>query len=664
MSLITWIHISDLHLEPAGHYNANVVLTPLLRDIADRRAEDGLSPDFIVATGDITYSGQPEEYAVAEQFFDELLEVTRVPKERFFVVPGNHDVDRRAISMLAERATSVIRDREDSHRVLSDKDDRALVLKRLHNYAAFVNRYFEGRLEFSDEQYFYAKCFEVGGRSVAVLGLNSAWLSSAKDDRNNLRITEKQVREALNKAKAADLRIALMHHPFDWLHDDDRGDVQTLLCAECHFVLHGHLHDVGLLSAATPDSETMVFAGGACYAGRKYPNAYNFVRLDLNSLRGKVYLRMYSDRQGGFWTKDVINYQNARDGEYQFKLPKVSMAVAKLVSRLKDQDVEQAVLDELVRFGPEAVAGLTGLIEADFASNKLEPTALNLQTVRQQRAFAVLSRMTDKQAVGYLSSLTPPKMVFIPAGAFLMGSDRFDNERPAGEVWVNSFYMARLLVTNDDYRKFIEAGGYNQRLHWTAAGWAWLQKSGRQAPWRWTDSSWRDQPNHPVQWLTWWEATAYAKWIAGAAHAPIRLPTEAEWEKAAAWDGKSKSKLEYPWGNQFDPGLSNLGGVWTTPVGRFSPAGDSPYGLADMVGQVWQWVSSIRKPYPYIVDDGREDPEADGQRVIRGGCWANHDSGMARCASRYASTEQVWPDMNRDANYEGPCGLRLALGKL
>jgi formylglycine-generating enzyme required for sulfatase activity len=136
--------------------------------------------------------------------------------------------------------------------------------------------------------------------------------------------------------------------------------------------------------------------------------------------------------------------------------------------------------------------------------------------------------------------------------------------------------------------------------------------------------------------VSWYEAAAYCRWLADATAQPYRLPDEAEWEKAArGTDGRI-----YPWGNEWRAGVCNTLEFWgydsakmrTTPVGQFSPAGDSPYGAADMSGNVWEWCFTVwRDQY----DPGaRDDAEGDALRVLRGGAF-HYQPGVARCVNRH-----------------------------
>jgi formylglycine-generating enzyme required for sulfatase activity len=138
--------------------------------------------------------------------------------------------------------------------------------------------------------------------------------------------------------------------------------------------------------------------------------------------------------------------------------------------------------------------------------------------------------------------------------------------------------------------------------------------------------------NHPVMGIPWPEAGAYADWLRARTGRPYRLPTEAEWEKAArGGDGRL-----WPWGNGWDSSRANgreAGSGRTTPVGHYSPRGDSPYGCADMAGNVWEWCESLYAPYPYSCDGSREAQNDRAIRVARGGSFRDGPWAL-RCAGR------------------------------
>jgi len=236
---ITWLHLSDLHFRRENAYDERIVLRALLQDIQDRGQEDGLHPDFVVVSGDIAFAGKPEEYDLARQFFDDLLAATGLGKDRLFPVPGNHDVDRRRISRGAQGIAASLTDRKSVNEVLANADDRRLMLARFQGYQTFVNDYLGDYLSFTDDApddvtsgggYFYTKHLEVAGQTITILGLNSAWLAQGGDeDRGRLVIGERQTRAALACAGDAGLKIALFHHPFDWLSSFDREDSGALL---------------------------------------------------------------------------------------------------------------------------------------------------------------------------------------------------------------------------------------------------------------------------------------------------------------------------------------------------------------------------------------------------------------------------------------------------
>ncbi|MDL1896262.1 TIR domain-containing protein [Anaerolineae bacterium CFX7] len=217
-------------------------------------------------------------------------------------------------------------------------------------------------------------------------------------------------------------------------------------------------------------------------------------------------------------------------------------------------------------------------------------------------------------------------MVLVPAGEFLMGSTDKDkdaqaNEKPQHTVYLDEFYISRYPVTNAEYKKF--------KTDWTIP-------NGKE--------------NHPVVNVNWNDAAAYCEWAGG------RLPTEVEWEKAASWDDAKKIKRVYPWGDTFDKNKCNSSesGIGdTTPVGKYSPHGDSSCGAGDMAGNVWEWCADWFDEN-YYKGSPRENPRGPASgtyRVLRGGAWFDVQD-LARCAFR----------VRNDPGYRGgSVGFRVAV---
>ena len=224
--------------------------------------------------------------------------------------------------------------------------------------------------------------------------------------------------------------------------------------------------------------------------------------------------------------------------------------------------------------------------------------------------------------------------VHVEAGPFVLGRDArdfaYDNERPAHEVAVGAFEIGRLPVTNGAYLEFVESGGYSRREWWSEAGWEWRTREAIERPLYWTaDASVRRfdrtealKPDLPVMHVSWYEADAYAR-AQGK-----RLPTETEWEKAAAPRGATAGARGYPWGGEPpDARRANLGqtGFGPAAAGAY-PAGASARGVLGLIGDAWEWTATEFTAYagfeafPYA--EYSEVFFDAGYRVLRGGSWA------------------------------------------
>jgi iron(II)-dependent oxidoreductase len=255
-----------------------------------------------------------------------------------------------------------------------------------------------------------------------------------------------------------------------------------------------------------------------------------------------------------------------------------------------------------------------------------------------------------------------PDMVRVEGGPCLLGAAAggfaYDNERPRHELDVRRFEIDRLPVTNGDYMEFVERGGYRRRDWWSDEGWAWREAGAVERPMYWTadgesrafDRTVPLDPERPVMHVSWYEADAFAR------SRGLRLPTEAEWEKAASWDEAAGVQRRHPWGDDPPAGrLANLDqtGFGPTRAGAY-PAGASPYGALGMIGDAWEWTASEFIPYPgFTAFPYREYSEiffGSRYRVLRGGSWASRPS-VARASFRnwdYPDRRQIF------------CGFRCA----
>jgi formylglycine-generating enzyme required for sulfatase activity/flagellar basal body-associated protein FliL len=312
--------------------------------------------------------------------------------------------------------------------------------------------------------------------------------------------------------------------------------------------------------------------------------------------------------------------QSARDKQYEAALaqydelikgsddnPALFYERAGVLAALNEPQAALADLEQVLSLAHSPAYAATGTLPLgpEFANRDQMIKAV-------QRLMMVHPKLIDefKNVTAKYASLTKAKLVFptvitdtrgiplvrVPAGPFKMGSNVYSNEQPVHQVDLDEFYIDQYEVTNAQYRRCEEAGDCKVPDC----------PSSYEAP---------DKADHPVVCVTWFQAKVYCEWR------EARLPSEAEWEKAA----RGTDQRTYPWGEEIDCNLANYGACGTndtTLVGSY-PAGVSPYGAYDMAGNVWEWVQSEYKDYPYHADDGREEnlDSTDVLRVLRGGSW-------------------------------------------
>jgi formylglycine-generating enzyme required for sulfatase activity len=237
-----------------------------------------------------------------------------------------------------------------------------------------------------------------------------------------------------------------------------------------------------------------------------------------------------------------------------------------------------------------------------------------------------------------------PDLARVPAGDFLMGSsDAAEDERPVHRVYVSEFFVGRFPVSNEEYARFVRdterPAPAVHTLPMIAGGSRGAAFQELAAPYVWTNGRPpAGRGSHPVVLVRFEDALAYCEWLSGQLGRPVRLPTEAEWEKAARGgvDGR-----KFPWGDDVDASRANYltdplakHQRGTRPTGTYPP---NPYGLCDMAGNVWEWVSDWYAPEYYAASEPRDPkgPDSGAMRIVRGGSWVNADVRSMRCACRH-----------------------------
>jgi gamma-glutamyl hercynylcysteine S-oxide synthase len=338
----------------------------------------------------------------------------------------------------------------------------------------------------------------------------------------------------------------------------------------------------------------------------------------LRNLNGSPRLEGHDDVHEAF-------RQRGRNGELPTLDPDAVRAYA--------EDVREHVLHVVDHIDLDAPNALLrkGFVFGLALQHELQHQETMLQTLQ----LDVASEYPTREERPPDSAPAGPDEIYVEGGSFILGATdepwAYDNELVPHEVDVGAFYIDRHPVTNGQFVEFIAQKGYRTPKHWSAEGWEWRERADVTAPlyWELGADGWertrfgRREPvpiEEPVQHVSWYEAEAYAKW------AGKRLPTEAEWERAAAWDER-RGKSRFPWGREFMGYEANLGRrrFRPAPAGSYA-GGESPSGCVQLTGDVWEWTSSHFLPYPGFLSfpypEYSEVYFGEEYRVLRGGSWA------------------------------------------
>jgi predicted MPP superfamily phosphohydrolase len=289
------LHISDLHINDSGgeSFDRKVVLDPLIRRVA-KDLEKGFRPEMVAVTGDIAFKGVTNEYELAKGFFDDLLKALELGGERLFIVPGNHDLNRKKYR---PKDIPVYDNMRELNTELEDDDFRSDLLKGMADYFAFVQNRYGHLTPVQDRLVPFVHCFTAAcGKKIGLVGLNSAWMCRRQDDQGTIAVGEYQIQTAMAALQAhgdVDLRIILQHHPLQWLWPTDRTICRTHM-NNC-VLLAGHLHEARGGYTADLDGAIYTFQAGGAYLGTEsdYPGRFHYITFDWDKLTVRLDFRKF-----------------------------------------------------------------------------------------------------------------------------------------------------------------------------------------------------------------------------------------------------------------------------------------------------------------------------------------------------------------------------------
>jgi formylglycine-generating enzyme required for sulfatase activity/predicted phosphodiesterase len=367
---IRLLHLSDIHFRADKACDAEPVRRDLARFVG-REVERGLTPDLVVITGDLAFSGTDDEYAMARAWLEDQLwpvltsdSSSPLPRERLLLVPGNHDANRQKIS---RGATSIQKDLLSDQsqdliaEILGDAGDRTTVIGRHQAYLSFYGDW----LGAPQALPWWQRALELHGQRLHIAGLDSAWMACGDADRGRLLLGRYQINQTVGTkdAEAADWRLALLHHPWAYFAEFDELESRETIHLHCHLLLRGHLHEPEAFRAVPPDPQRacLELAAGCVYEHGRYPNAFQWIELHPQPKRVRVLFRAWIK---GRWAIDR-NQPGCSKGEADFALAASKPAPDRSTPPIRSGDLRKYLDDLWTETGHIDIRGLvTGKPEA------------------------------------------------------------------------------------------------------------------------------------------------------------------------------------------------------------------------------------------------------------------------------------------------------------
>lgn len=304
MNKIDILHLSDLHLDSSNHRDLDIVLEALFQDLGSLKKNEKVSPDLVVFSGDLVKNGDIEEnYTIVHSaFLNPLFKTLEIDQNRFFISPGNHDIQMSQIDEIYELGLEQkLVDRTEVNSFLDSISKNAEPFRRFSNFSKFKNR-INSNYNLTNNILYSTYFAELKEVSVGLACMNSAWRASGKPndfDRGRLLIGERQVDDAVKDIRDARIKIAVIHHPFEYLKGFDHPVVKRRVLTEFDIILMGHNHSPEPELSIT-GNRVLVNRAGCIYQSRDCYIGYSIVRLRIKDQQIDVIERQYYDDRRAF----------------------------------------------------------------------------------------------------------------------------------------------------------------------------------------------------------------------------------------------------------------------------------------------------------------------------------------------------------------------------
>ncbi|MBD8737609.1 metallophosphoesterase family protein [Sphingomonas sp. CFBP 13706] len=318
-----WLHISDFHFKAGDPYDRDVVLNAFLKSLPNLIDRSG-RPDFVVASGDIANSGQPAEYEAATAFFDKLLSILELAKDRLIVVPGNHDIDRKAGRGIIRTLSP---DEADAY--FDPSEEFIHIGTRLRAFAAWHDTYFDGIRALPRNSTCAPNItLSLPNGVVDVLAINTAVFCFDDNDHGKLWVGRRSLSAALDESSLINnrLKIAVMHHPLNWLAASEAANIKAALRAGVDCILSGHLHETDIEQVAGVYGGATHLSAGAMYQTRNWPNTAMMVSWSKSKLVVTPF--RYEDTPSEIWTIDPSIFSKNPDFKGHYNLDRLGSEIA------------------------------------------------------------------------------------------------------------------------------------------------------------------------------------------------------------------------------------------------------------------------------------------------------------------------------------------------